>query len=103
MTRAKTNAPSKSIKYKKCKRYVTLTGNKFPPALVFGVCMYYKDFLPIIRRDYLCTLQESLVVEMKSGSQSCFLLDFIDLQVKTKTNWNSFVVTLTYVFPVLMI
>ena len=34
--------------------------------------MYYKDYLPIIRRDYLCTLQECLVVEIKSRGKSCF-------------------------------
>ena len=34
--------------------------------------MYYNDYLPIIRRDDLCALQESLVVEIKSGGQSCF-------------------------------
>ena len=37
-----------------------------------GVCMYYKDYLLIIRRDDLCILQESLVGEMKLGSQNCF-------------------------------
>ena len=34
--------------------------------------MYYKDYLPIIRRDDLCTLQESLVVEIKSRGQYSF-------------------------------
>ena len=34
--------------------------------------MYYKDYLLIIRRDDLCSLQECLVVEIKSGGQSCF-------------------------------
>ena len=67
------------------------------------VDMYYKDYLPIIRRDYLSTLQECLVAEIKLGVKVAFLLVFIDLQFKTNTSLNSFAETLTYVFPILMI
>ena len=31
-----------------------------------GVCMRYKDHLPVIRRDDLCTLEECLVTKIKS-------------------------------------
>ena len=43
------------------------------------VCMYYKDYLRIIRRDGLCTLQQCLVVEIKLGVKVVFLLVFADL------------------------
>ena len=66
------------------------------------VCVNYKDYLPIARRDDLCTLQEYLVVEVKSGGKICFLFVFIGIQVKTKTSLNSFLVTLTQAFPILM-
>ena len=44
--------------------------------------MYCKDYLPVIRRDDLCTLQIYLVAEIKSVGQSCFQLVFVDFQVK---------------------
>ena len=65
--------------------------------------MLYKVYLPIIRSDNLCSLQKSLMIEINWGVKPAFFLAFIDLQVKTKTNWNTFVVTLNYVFPLLMI
>ena len=67
-----------------------------------GVCMYYKDYLRIIRRDDLCTFQECVVAEIKlesRGVKVAFLHVFKDLKVKTKTTLNFFVVTLTYLFP----
>ena len=45
---------------------------EFPGGKIGGVCMYYKDHLPVTRRDYLCTLQECLVTEIKSEGKSCF-------------------------------
>ena len=37
-----------------------------------GVCMFYKDYLPVIRRDDLCALTECIVVEVNSGTKSLF-------------------------------
>ena len=40
-----------------------------------GVCMYYKEHIPIIKRDDLCTLKECLVTEIivdKKGFFTCF-------------------------------
>ena len=37
-----------------------------------GVCMFYKDYLPVIRCDDLCALTESIVVEVNSGTKSLF-------------------------------
>ena len=38
-----------------------------------GVCIYYKDHLPIIKRNDLCQLHECLVTEMRIGKKKCFL------------------------------
>ena len=43
MKGGKTNGTRKSIKYKKGMHYVTLTGNKNPPNLVFFVTLYNKN------------------------------------------------------------
>ena len=37
-----------------------------------GVCIFYKDYLPVIRRDDLCALTECIVVEVNSGTKSLF-------------------------------
>ena len=37
-----------------------------------GVCMFYKDYLPVIRRDDLCALTKCIVVEVNSGTKSLF-------------------------------
>ena len=33
-----------------------------------GVCMYFKEHIPIIKRDDLCTLKECLVTEILVGN-----------------------------------
>ena len=37
-----------------------------------GVCIFYKDYLPVIRRDDLRTLTECIVVEVSLGTKSLF-------------------------------
>ena len=37
-----------------------------------GVCIYYKDHLPIIKRNDLCQLHECLVTELRIGKKKCF-------------------------------
>ena len=37
-----------------------------------GVCIYYKEHIPLIRRDELCTLGNCLVTEIQSQSEKCF-------------------------------
>ena len=37
-----------------------------------GVCMFYKDYLPVIRRHDLCALIECIVVKVNSGTKSLF-------------------------------
>ena len=38
-----------------------------------GVCLYYKEHLPIIRRDNISNLQECLVTEITLKNKRCFL------------------------------
>ena len=55
-----------------------------------GICLYYKEHLPITKRDDLCTLKERLVTGIIMGKKS-FLRVYIDHQVKIKKNLRSFV------------
>ena len=36
------------------------------------VCIYYKEHLPVIKRDDLCNLNECLVLEIRIGGEKCF-------------------------------
>ena len=38
-----------------------------------GVCIYYKEHIPLIKRDDLCMLDECLVTEIRSQNEKCFL------------------------------
>ena len=38
-----------------------------------GICIYYKQRIPLISRDDLCTLDNCLVTEIRSQSEKSFL------------------------------
>ena len=38
-----------------------------------GVCLYYKEHLPVIRRDDISNLKECLVAEINIKNERCFL------------------------------
>ena len=38
-----------------------------------GVCVYYKEHIPLIKQDDICTLDNCLVTEIHSQSEKCFL------------------------------
>ena len=38
-----------------------------------GVCIYYKEHIPLIKRDDICTLGNCLVTEIHSQNEKCFL------------------------------
>ena len=40
------------------------------------VCMYFKKYLPILRRNSLCKLPECLVTEIRMGTKKCFFTRF---------------------------
>ena len=59
-----------------------------------GVCMYYKEHLPVIKRDDLCTLKKCLVTEIIADKKKLFFFRvFIDHQVRLKMSLRSFVMT----------
>ena len=37
-----------------------------------GVCIYYKEHIPLIKRDDICTFDNSLVAEIHSKGEKCF-------------------------------
>ena len=39
-----------------------------------GVCIYYKEHIPLIKRDDICTLDNCLVTEIRSQYEKCFLI-----------------------------
>ena len=55
-----------------------------------GVCMYYKEHLPIIERDDLCTLKECLVTVIIVDKKNFFFRVYIDYQVRLKMSLRSF-------------
>ena len=38
-----------------------------------GVCIYYKEHIPLIKRDDTCNLDDCLVTEICSQGEKCFL------------------------------
>ena len=38
-----------------------------------GVCIYYKEHVPLIKRDDICTLDNCLVTEIRLQGEKCFL------------------------------
>ena len=57
----------------------------------WGVCIYYKEHLPIIKRDDLCTLKQCLVTEIRVDKKSFSFHVCIDHQVRLKMNLKNFV------------
>ena len=37
------------------------------------MCIYYKEHIPLVKRDYICTLDNCLVTEIRSQNEKCFL------------------------------
>ena len=54
-----------------------------------GVCTCYKEHIPIIKRDDLCTLKERLVTEIIVDKKSFFRV-CIDHQVRLKISLRTF-------------
>ena len=61
-----------------------------------GVCIYYKDHLPIIKRNDMCQLHECLVTELRIGGKNVSLHVYIILLVKHPMNLRISGQTLTY-------
>ena len=52
-----------------------------------GVCTFYEDYLPVLRRDDLCALSECIVTEMKLGKNLFFSCHYRSLS-QTPMNLN---------------
>ena len=55
-----------------------------------GVCIYYKDHLPIIKRNDLCQLHECLVTELRIGKEKCFFTCFYRSPSQTSEEFEDF-------------
>ena len=67
------------------------------------VSSYYKDHLPVIKRNDLCQLHECLVTELRIGKKNVSLHACIDPLAKHPRNLRISVQTLTYSCQILMI
>ena len=38
-----------------------------------GVCIYYKEYISLIKRDDICTLDNCLMTEIRLQGEKCFL------------------------------
>ena len=55
-----------------------------------GVCIYYKDHLPIIKRNDLCQLHECLVTELRIGKKKCFFTCLYRSPSQTSNEFEDF-------------
>ena len=55
-----------------------------------GVCVYYKEYIPFIRRDNLCTLNNCLVAELFLENEKCFLTCLYRLSSQTQHEFENF-------------
>ena len=59
-----------------------------------GVCIYFKESLPLIRRNDLTNIKDCLVTEINVNNENCFLPVSTGHQVKVMISLNVFVLTL---------
>ena len=55
-----------------------------------SVCIYYKDHLPIIKRNNLCQLHECLVPELRIGKKKCFFTCLYRSSSQTSEEFEDF-------------
>ena len=55
-----------------------------------GVCIYYKEHIPTIKRDYLCTLKEYLVTEITVDKKRFFFSYMYKSPSQTQDNFEEF-------------
>ena len=55
-----------------------------------SVCMYYKEHLPIIKRDDLCTLKECLVTEIRVHKKKFFFSCLYKSPSQTQNEFEEF-------------
>ena len=52
--------------------------------------MYFKEYLPILRRDDLCNLSECLVTEIRMGKKKCFFTRLYKSPSQSSDELNTF-------------
>ena len=55
-----------------------------------GVCVYYKEDIPLVRRDDLCTLINCLVTEICLENEKCFLTCLYQSTTHTQHEFENF-------------
>ena len=55
-----------------------------------GVCFYYKEHIPLVRRDDLCTLSNCLVSEIRLENEKCFLTCIYRSPSQTQHEFDNF-------------
>ena len=55
-----------------------------------GVCVYYKEHIPLVRRDDLCTLSNCLVTEIRLENKKCFLICLYRSHSQTQPEFENF-------------
>ena len=68
-----------------------------------GVCLYYKEHLPIIRRDDISNLQGCLVTEITKKINDVSSRTYIGLLAKIVNRFSLFVILLTFLSTTLIV
>ena len=55
-----------------------------------GVCVYYKEHIPLVRRDDLCILSNCLVTKICLENEKCFLTCLYQLPSQTQHEFENF-------------
>ena len=55
-----------------------------------GVCIYYKEHIPLVKRDDICTLDTCLVMEIRSQNEKCCLTCIYRSQARIMKNFKIF-------------
>ena len=55
-----------------------------------GACVYYKEHIPLVRRDDLCTLSNCLVTKLCLENQKCFLTCLYQSPSQTQHEFENF-------------
>ena len=55
-----------------------------------GVCVYYKEHIPLVRRDDLCTVSNCLVTEIRLEKEKCFFTCLYRSPSQTQHEFENF-------------
>ena len=55
-----------------------------------GVCIYNKEYIPLIKRDDICTLDNCLVTEIRSQGEKYFLICIYHSLIQSRDEFDNF-------------